>query len=489
MKEREPEQAQGPQAPIQTEATDPAGCGGSAAAKRGRPESAPFTHGKGYAIRRRYRGQDIFLSGFATQAQAKRAMREKMRAIDQNERPWGLGPERTCVAQALQDYAMERLPYLKGAPQEARRINNFLRAAGLRLLEVVPVPPEARPEDPKNGRGAEHVVSLQPHTSERKVPKGLHGHRKALLAASANTERHRAALAGMPMAEVTRKMVQDYIDAMRKDGHSPATIALERSVLRVLFNHAFTTWKWTALQDNPATRVRMPEVRNTRTRVLSFKEQELLDAALHDCRNGLASLTIVLLRETAMRASEPLEHAKWRDVDWQRKVLKLRDGKTGAREVPLSPAALEALLALQELGAGKPDEPIVQVTYEALKAAWRRACARAGIEDLRIHDLRHTAATRLALKSGNVFLVKALTGHQTIQMLERYVNVGPDDVVNYMHQPTGGPDDEAQTPQDPLKAGAGEAAGAAVDARAQAGGEEGEAGGAKVYQFPARRAA
>ena len=472
MKEQEQKQAQGPQAPIQAEATDPASR--SATARRGRAEAAPFRHGKGYAIRRRYRSQDIFLSGFETQAQARRAMREKMRAIDQNERPWGLGPERTCVAQALQDYALERLPYLKGAPQEARRINNFLRAAGLRLLEVVPVPPGARPEDPKNGKGAEHVVSLQPHTSERRVPKGLHGHRKALLAASANTERHRAALAGVPLAEVTRKMVQDYIDAMRKDGHSPATIALERSVLRVLFNYACTIWKWTALQDNPATRLRMPAVRNARSRVLSFKEQELLDAALQDCRNGLASLTIVLLRETAMRASEPLEHAKWRDVDWQRKVLRLRDGKTGSREVPLSPAALEALLALQEQGGGQPDEPIVRVTYEALKAAWRRACARAGIEDLRIHDLRHTAATRLALKSGNVFLVKALTGHQTIQMLERYVNVGPDDVVNYMHQPPGEPVDVAQEPKDPLTATAGQAEAAS---------------GAKVYQFPAKRAA
>ena len=81
----------------------------------------------------------------------------------------------------------------------------------------------------------------------------------------------------------------------------------------------------------------------------------------------------------------------------------------------------------------QPGEPIVRITYEALRASWRLALKRAGIEDLHLHDLRHTAATRMALKTGNVFLVKALTGHKTMEMLARYVNVTADDVVNVMH--------------------------------------------------------
>lgn len=52
-----------------------------------------------------------------------------------------------------------------------------------------------------------------------------------------------------------------------------------------------------------------------------------------------------------------------------------------------------------------------------------------------MHDLRRTAATRMAMKTGNVLLVKALTGHKTMSMMERYINVGADDVVNVMHQP------------------------------------------------------
>ena len=79
------------------------------------------------------------------------------------------------------------------------------------------------------------------------------------------------------------------------------------------------------------------------------------------------------------------------------------------------------------------DDPIVHISYEALKASWKHVCERAGVEGLRLHDLRHTAATRMALKTGNIFLVKALTGHKTLGQVARYVNVKAADVVNVMH--------------------------------------------------------
>ena len=53
------------------------------------------------------------------------------------------------------------------------------------------------------------------------------------------------------------------------------------------------------------------------------------------------------------------------------------------------------------------------MSYDALAAAWRRACERANVADLHMHNLRHTAAPRMALWSGNVLIVKALTGHKT----------------------------------------------------------------------------
>lgn len=401
------------------------------AAKRG--ESDAYRRGEYWEMRRRYQGYDLYVSGHSSKAAARKAIRAKMTAIDEGAKPAGLGASRTTFAQALQDYALERLPYLKGADQEARRINNYLRAAGLRLLKVTKCQPDTQGKQVKTGVGAYHEVELVAHTDERVIPQGLGTHRKALLTENARTEKLRAVLAGTAMSEVSRSLLQKLVFGMMRDRNAPATIANERAVWRVLFNWAHDTWHWWELQDNPASGLKMPKVDNDATRILSEDEERLMDEALHDCRNVLVEPTAALLLETGMRASEPLEHATWADVNWDEKILTLQDSKTGRRDVPLSPRALQALETLRALGTGEPDERVVRISYEALRAAWKRACERAGIKELNLHALRHTAATRMALKTGNMFLVMALTGHKHPGSVKRYVKVRAKDVVKVMH--------------------------------------------------------
>lgn len=401
-------------------------------------EADPYQVGKGknatWSMRRRVAGYEVFLSGFMSKAAIRAAMKLAVDELRNGNVPEGAGAHKTCVAQALQDYGLARLPFLKGAPQEARRMNVYLRAAGLELLKLTPTGRNAREMvASKKGKGAHFLVELEAPTPERSIPNGLHHHRRTLASKNAKTDKLRAVLATTAVADVSRAQMQQLMDRMTMDEHSASTVALERALLRSLFYYAHTTWKWPELRDNPATGLKMPTIDNERERVLSLNEQALLDESLEACRNELVAPTLTLLRETAMRASEPLEHATWAEVDWGGCVLHLSDAKAGKRKVPLSPEAIEALRQLQTLGRCEPHDPIVRVSYEALRAAWRRACERAGIEDLNIHDLRHTAATRMALKTGNVFLVKALTGHKTLKMLARYVNVGAHDVVEVLH--------------------------------------------------------
>ena len=66
--------------------------------------------------------------------------------------------------------------------------------------------------------------------------------------------------------------------------------------------------------------------------------------------------------------------------------------------------------------------------YEALKSAWRRACSRAGIIDLRFHDLRYEATSRLFEKGLNVMKVVAITGHKDFRMLQRYMHFRAEDL-------------------------------------------------------------
>lgn len=418
---------------------------------KARPEAQPYREGKGYAIRSRYKDNDIYLSGRATEAAAKKEARQRREAIDAHGAPQGLGPDMTTAAQALQDYAMQRLRFKKGAVQEAVRINNYLRAARLSTLVVTPLktvlPASGATADPKSGvvkasskeKRPDSVyfkVTLQPYKAERGIANGLHAHRKAQLTKTANSQKHRAVLAGRAMGAIRRADMQAYMDAMRLESVAPATMKLEQAMWRALFNYAFSQWAWASLKDNPATQLKMPAVDNERKRMMSHAEQSLLDAALLDCRNALVAPVLTLLCETAMRASEPLEHARWRDVDWTRRVLCLSDAKAGKREVPLSPVAIQVL---RDLGPGEPDERLVKISYDALKKGMERACERAGIKNLHLQDFRRTAATRMALKTGNLFLVKALTGHKTDVMAQRYMQVGADDVVDVLHAPQEAP--------------------------------------------------
>lgn len=384
----------------------------------------PYREGSGWCVRQRYRGHDIYVSGGVSPGAAQKEARERIDAIDRAGKPQHLGPQRSTLACALQEFALEHLPRLKGAPQEARRINKYLEAAG---LEVLVVQPASAPST------MHHDVDLKRLEGPRAVPRKLVVYRASLSTKTARSDKQRQVLAQTRVAHITSLDVQNLMNALAIDGQAPATIALERALLRRFFNHARTQWAWAQPSANPAIKLELPRVDNARNRVLSLDEQVLLDAAFQKARNPALPHLYALLRETGMRASEPLLHATWSSVDWEARILKLSDGKDGKRDVPLSTGAIKALEALKPLSSGEPGQPLADVTYQALKSGFRLACKKAGIKDLRLQDLRHTAATRLAKESGNVFLVKALTGHKTDKMVFRYANVKADDVVEFLH--------------------------------------------------------
>lgn len=392
----------------------------------------PYLDGKGWAIRLRYKKQEIYLSGFATEAAAKKAAAQKRQAIDGAGRPKGLGPWRTSVGQAMQNYGLERLPFLKGAGQEARRINRYLRALSLDLLKLTECPPV----DPKNpDKGPRWTVELVPCTDTRAIPKGLHKHRDEQARQTAGSDRHRALLARTTMADVTPYQVQDLVLAMQADGYEPATVGQERSLLRVLFNHARNVWTWPEPMRNPACGLKMPTIDNKRERILTNAEWNCLSAALKIAKNRYVGPAVALLLVTTMRVSEALLTARWSDVDLDRHILTLRTAKAGGRKVPLSPEAVEILRKLREwAGAPDPAARILPISYDRLKAAWNLACARAGIKGVHIHDLRHTGATHYAIQyNGNAYLLKNITGHKTASQLSRYVNINTEDVAQIMH--------------------------------------------------------
>lgn len=88
----------------------------------------PYQEGVSWSFRLRLKGQSIYRTGFASSASATREDNRLRQSILETGKPKHNGPHRTTLARAMTLYAKERLPSLKGAPQDARRINLSPRA-------------------------------------------------------------------------------------------------------------------------------------------------------------------------------------------------------------------------------------------------------------------------------------------------------------------------------------------------------------------------
>jgi integrase len=235
----------------------------------------------------------------------------------------------------------------------------------------------------------------------------------------------------LALAHITSAKVAAHRDARLRAGRSPSTVKKELAKLSVIFKLAAQEWGVGGLE-NPVLSVARPKEKNSRTRRLEPGELErLLKVAPTP-----VGLLIRLALETAARLGELLA-LEWRDIDTARRVAVLRGvggrgTKNGdeSRAVPLSSAALAVLQELRALPLGIDG----RVFYwwagsDSFNKPWARLCKKAEIEDLRFHDLRHEATSRLFEKG--VFEgveVAAITGHKTLQMLKRYTHLRAADL-------------------------------------------------------------
>jgi integrase len=135
---------------------------------------------------------------------------------------------------------------------------------------------------------------------------------------------------------------------------------------------------------------------------------------------------IILAIETAMRQGEMLS-LTWNDVDLDSRIAHLDMTKNGeSRDVPLSSRALQALAALKEM---RIDDRVVPATKSAVEQAWQHLRTRAGCADLRFHDLRHEAVSRLLERGLNVIETATISGHKELRMLQRYSHLRAVDLV------------------------------------------------------------
>jgi integrase len=210
-----------------------------------------------------------------------------------------------------------------------------------------------------------------------------------------------------------------------------ATVNRYLAALSSCLNYAVKSLEW--LERNPCERIKKPKENKGRVRFLSDEERTALLAACKPHEN--LYLAVILALSTGARQSEIMT-LRYKQVDFQRKVIMLHETKNGeSRALPLVGAAF-SLLQERAKVRNLIDDRIFPPTIKAKKSEcldlnrpWRDALKRADIKDFHWHDLRHTAASYLAMSGVSLVEISKILGHRTMQMVSRYSHLSDGHIV------------------------------------------------------------
>jgi integrase len=348
-------------------------------------------------------------------------------------------------ADCIVRFVREECPRHKGFEMETYKLNGMLEDAGCPRVDLAPV-------IAANLALYAHLRNVKPRT-----PTGIQVRKGSSALAWIN----------LPFAQVKTTDIEDYIRE-RLEEVKPATVDREIDLLSAICRVATRTWDLHVAK-NPMEGVRRPRYFNERDRRLKTGEEvRLLDAAREEdrlrstdrqvealmvsARAAAALLPTVYQRKnhlkaalaacreraeqdfihvpqletfvqfqlmTAARRGESL-NLTWANVDLVAQTAFLPETKNG-RPRTLS---LRADLIRLVNRLPRDSDYVFDVTVDDLENAWTRLCARAGIGNLHIHDLRHEAISRVA-ETGQFTLIdlQAFSGHRDVRMLLRYAHL------------------------------------------------------------------
>lgn len=201
---------------------------------------------------------------------------------------------------------------------------------------------------------------------------------------------------------------------------SPATVKIELGIVLRTLKLATSEWGY-KLAGTPS--VEYPKINNARTRRLAEGEIEKI---LNYISNPQIITIVQLAIETAMRRSEILNICS-NHIDWSKHTLNIPNTKTyTARKIPLTNKAVSLLHSM----TAYPDNKYFNIKADSVSQAFKRACNKADITNLRFHDLRHEATTRFFEYGLNVMEVATITGHKDLRMLKRYTHLKAETIAH-----------------------------------------------------------
>ena len=247
------------------------------------------------------------------------------------------------------------------------------------------------------------------------------------------------------LANVTPAIIADHRDALlngkthRDTNRAPSTVVRYLALLSHAFSMAVKEWGW--IETNPVLKVSKPKEPRARIRFLSKPERQALLASAEGSTNEYLYPVVILALTTGMRRGEIMA-LTWPDVSFADNSIIIHETKNNERRrVPLIEPAKSRLKTLSRVrrldtqllfpSRANPHKPI------DLKRPWENAVKASGIEGFRFHDLRHTAASYLAMTGASPLEIAEVLGHKTLQMVKRYAHLSnshTEQVMNAMSE-------------------------------------------------------
>lgn len=222
--------------------------------------------------------------------------------------------------------------------------------------------------------------------------------------------------------DALQKLRGEEID-QRGRRRGPATIKRYLAALSRLFSCAMN-WGW--CDANPIQRIQKPSEPNGRDRFLSDSERKTLLKATSESSDPYLHTVVLMALSTGARYGE-IMGLTWPDVSFDRETVTFRGTKNGEiRSCPITPEVHSRLRNLRKVRILKTD--LVFPRYDgkkpkSVRAAWDKAVREANLDDFRFHDLRHTAASYLAMTGATPTELAAILGHKSLSMVARYAHV------------------------------------------------------------------
>ena len=244
-------------------------------------------------------------------------------------------------------------------------------------------------------------------------------------------------LGQLVMCKVTAFDITNFIETMKHKNLAPGTINRALVLLRYAYKLA-QRWQEPGVNLNAWISIKQLKVDNRIERYLTPEQSAHLLHNVKDSLNPQLVFIVAFLIYTGARKREVLE-VKWSDINFDQSSWKISKNKSNkVRHVPLSEGALETLYAIREkstcqhwgVRVNQDDfifaNPSTGKPFSSFFYSWDKARTKAGMPDLRVHDLRHSFASFLVNAGRSIYEVKELLGHADIKTTSRYAHLSQE---------------------------------------------------------------